>query len=211
MKRIPTSEAAWLDNTQGLIEPDEGRRLAELAAHVPAEWAIVEIGSHTGLSSCWLAAGSRVGYGAHVTCVDPYPMPRPGSTDDPWELGPEGVLDRFKTNVSGTTQDVQRVSYWPQITMLRTTSEQAGAMWVQPIGLLFVDAIHTEAGVLADWEAWRAHAVDVVAFHDYGDSYPGCRRGIERIAASEAWTEVGVVGSLWVARREKGAAGPIGG
>jgi hypothetical protein len=194
-------EVGWLDNTQGLIEKDEGRRLADLAAHVPADLAIVEIGSHTGLSSCWLAAGSRAGNGAHVTCVDPYPMPRPGSLDDPWELGPEGVLARFVSNIEGTTQDTPRVSYWPSVTLLRTTSEQAGAMWVKPVGLLFVDAIHTEAGVMADWAAWEPHLVGVAAFHDYGDGYPGCRRGIDRIAAAEPWADVEVLGTLWSGRR----------
>lgn len=203
MKRIPTMEAAWLDNTQGLIEPNEGRKLASLAARVPGELAIVEIGSHTGLSSCWLAAGSRAGYGAHVTCVDPYPEPRPDSLDDPWELGPEGVLERFKSNIAGTTQDVWRPSYWPSVTLLRTTSEQAAAMWVKPIGLLFVDAIHTEAAVLADWAAWSPHVVGIAAFHDYGDGYPGCRRGIDRIAASEDWAELDVTGTLWSARRNR--------
>ena len=80
----------WLVRTQGLIENAQGERLAELAYYVPRNMAIVEIGSHTGLSTCWLAAGSRAGNGAHVTAVDPYPDPRPGSKDDPWELGRTG-------------------------------------------------------------------------------------------------------------------------
>jgi hypothetical protein len=199
--RFPVLDAAWLDNTQGLIGPEEGRRLAEIAATVPEDHAIVEIGSHTGLSSCWLALGSRLGNGAHVTCVDPYPPPRPESLDDPWDLGPEGVLERFKSNVAGTTQDVPRQSYWSSITMLRTTSEEAAALWVQPVGLLFVDAIHTEAGVLADWTAWSPHVVGVAAFHDFGDAYPGCRRGIERIASAEEWIDVRVTTTLWEGRR----------
>jgi predicted O-methyltransferase YrrM len=49
----------WLENTQGLVEVEEVEKLAELASQVTANHAIVEVGSHTGLSSCWMAAGSR--------------------------------------------------------------------------------------------------------------------------------------------------------
>jgi hypothetical protein len=194
---------AWLDNTQGLIEPEEGRRLATLASWVPRNQAIVEVGSHTGLSTCWLAAGSRSGLGAHIIAVDPWPAPRPGSLDDPWELGPEGVLQRFKDNVAGVTQDTSREDYGDLITAIRIRSEELAACWVKPIGLLFVDAVHEEAAVKADYAAWSSHVADdgVIAFHDYGDSYPGCKRGIDYVAATGLWEPLGVVGSLWVGRR----------
>lgn len=65
----------WLENTQGLVEVEEGEKLAELASQVTANHAIVEVGSHTGLSSCWIAAGSRDGNGAHITCIDPWGEP----------------------------------------------------------------------------------------------------------------------------------------
>ena len=39
------------------------------------------------------------------------------------------------------------------------------------------------------------------AFHDFGESYPGCKRAIEKIAASEDWRDVSVTGSLWSAWR----------
>jgi len=194
---------AWLDNTQGLIEPEEGRQLAHLAARVHPATAIVEVGSHTGLSSCWLAAGSRSGYGVQVFCVDPWGAPRPGSKDDPWELGPEGVLERFRDNIAGVTQWTERESYWDLVTPLRTTSVAASSIWLKSIGLLFVDAIHEEDAVLADWAAWKRHVApgSWVAFHDYGDSYPGCKRAIEKIAVSEDWRDISVTGSLWTARR----------
>jgi hypothetical protein len=194
---------AWLDNTQGLIEPDEGRQLARLAAIVDDDLAIVEIGSHTGLSSCWLAAGSRSGNGAQVFCIDPWGEPRPGSLDDPWNLGANGVLERFKENILGTTQWTERESYWDLVTPLRTTSSQAARMWIKPVGLLFVDAIHEELPVLTDWESWKRHLVAPggwVAFHDFDDSYPGCKRAIEKIAADEDWRNIYVTGSLWTAQ-----------
>lgn len=67
-----------LEDTQGLVEVEEGEKLAELASQVTAKHAIVEVGPHTSLSSCWMAAGSRDGNGAHITCLDPWGEPRPG-------------------------------------------------------------------------------------------------------------------------------------
>jgi hypothetical protein len=193
---------AWLDNTQGLTEPEEGRRLAALAATVPTDRAIVEIGSHTGLSSCWLAAGSRSGEQAQVFCIDPWGEPRANSMDDPWGLGADGVLERFKSNISGTTQDLENESYWDLVTPLRMTSIDAAWVWIKPVGLLFVDAIHEEGPVLEDWGSWRQHLAPGAwaCFHDYGETYPGCRRAIEKIAVAEDWRDISVTGTLWTAR-----------
>lgn len=200
---ISEATRAWLENTQGLIVAEEGQALAELASKVPATQAIVEIGSHTGLSSCWLAAGSREGNGAHITCVDPWGPPRPKSRDDPFDLGGDGALERFQSNVAGTTQDVDREDYGDLITPLRARSVDAARMWVQPIGLLFIDAIHERWAVLQDYEAWHSHiaAGGVLAMHDYGQSYPGCKAAIDEIAATSAWRQTDLVGSLWVGRR----------
>jgi hypothetical protein len=42
----------WLENTQGLVEVEEGEKLAELASQVTAKHAIAEVGSHTGRAWC---------------------------------------------------------------------------------------------------------------------------------------------------------------
>lgn len=197
---IPESEKDWLRNTQGLVEDEEGDWLSQLAARVPRELAIVEVGSHTGLSTCWMAGGAMYGNGAHVIAIDPWPPPRPNSEDDPWDLGPEGVLQRFKDNVAGITQDVPRTDYGSHVTALRLPSEEASRIFVKDIGMLFIDAIHEEWAVLADWAAWKSHVVrgGTVAFHDYGESYPGCKRAIDTIHRSNEVSHLGIIGSLWV-------------
>jgi hypothetical protein len=204
VKKIPKWMQAWLDNTQGLVEPEEGRQLAQLAGMVPKHQAIVEIGSHTGLSTCWLAAGSRYGYGAHITTVDPWPPPRPDSKDDPWNLGPDGVIERFQTNIAGTTQETIGPDFRDLVTPLRLPSYDASQVWLNTIGLLFVDAIHEEWAVLQDYGSWERFIPPggSLALHDYGDSYPGCKRAIDTIAALGDWTRVGVVGSLWIGVRK---------
>jgi len=194
----------WLDNTQGLVEPDEGRRLATLAGVVPKEYAIVELGSHTGMSTCWMAAGSRYGNGAHITAVDPWPPPRPGSQDDPWNLGPEGVVERFWMNISGVTQDTIGPDVRDLVTPLRMSSVEAAGVWMKDIGLLFIDAIHEEWAVLQDYGAWERFIPPggFLAMHDYGDAYPGCKRAIDTIAATDAFDSLEVTGSLWTGVRK---------
>jgi hypothetical protein len=199
---------AWLENTQGLIEPSEGERLALLAAGVPANQAIVELGSHTGLSTCWMAAGSRDGNGAHIFAVDPWGKPRPNSQDDPWNLGPDGVLQRFQDNIAGTTQDVFNEDYGDLVTPLRMTSGAAAKVWVAPVGLLFVDAIHEGPAVTADWKAWARHLAPgaVACFHDYGgEAYPGVTEAIDEVVwPSRQWSWLDFTEpSLWQGRCEK--------
>ena len=49
--------------------------LYDLAAMVPADEAIVELGTYRGASACWLAAGAQSGLGAHVWTIDPHDLP----------------------------------------------------------------------------------------------------------------------------------------
>ena len=63
-------ERRALDETEGWLWVEEGLRLAELAAQVPKTHWIVELGSHLGRSSGYLAAGSRAGRGARLVCID---------------------------------------------------------------------------------------------------------------------------------------------
>lgn len=193
----------WLEKTQGLVEVSEGEALAQIAKYMPAHQAIVELGSHTGLSTCWLAAGSREGNRAHIYAIDPWPEPRPGSQDDPWNLGADGVFERFKTNIAGTTQDVFNDDYRDLVTALRTTSEKAAAIWTHEIALLFVDAIHEEWAIKQDWAAWQRHLAPGawVCFHDYGgESYPGVTLAIDEVVRpSREWHSTDFTApSLWV-------------
>lgn len=192
----------------GLVQPIEGRRLADLAATVPSDRAIVEVGSHTGLSTAWLALGSKRGARAHVVAVDTWadPRPRPADrsyNDDPFELRTgDAVLERFLENLSF-------VRAWPNVTVLRTGSLDAARSWVQPIGLLFVDAIHTYEAVLADYQAWEPfiRSGGWLALHDvYEDPertrLAGPGRLVEEVLRpSGLWIEELVTHGLWTARR----------
>lgn len=178
----------------GLVSRDEGRTLRRLASDVPADQAIVELGSHTGLSTCWMAGGAQ----AHVFAVDPWGNPRPGSEDDPLGYGTgDAVLEAFGLNI-------RHEGHADKVTPLRTTSTDLARIWAQPVGLLFIDAVHEYAHVKADVEAWAPHMArgSVIAFHDWTDDpehpYEGVKRAIDEVG--EDWKPLGVVGSLWFAR-----------
>jgi len=207
---IDAGTRALLLEIPGLITPAEGEKLAELAGLIRAEQAIVEIGSHRGLSACWLASGARSGAGARVTCVDPWPQYEPPGLaaseldSEPW--GEVGALERFMANVG--EQDC-----WPYVTPLRATAAQVAQMWVKPVGLWFHDADHRYDAVRDDFLAWERFVSPGgwFAVHDYyGSVWKGAewvRDGSEQKAVADhylpsgEWEGVEIVDNLWVGRR----------
>jgi len=182
----------------GLVQVEEGEYLARLASKVPTGQAIVEIGSHTGLSTCWMAASAHT---SHVTAVDPWADPRPDTLEDPFELlTGDAVYERFAANIASE-------KLWQRVTPLRTTSMVAAQLWVQPIGLLFVDAIHEYEAVRTDYLHWQAFIPvgGYIAFHDYTTDpehpYHGVARAIADWVPAEQWSEPVIRGYMWTARR----------
>ena len=102
-----------IDAIEGWLGLGEGRRLAYLASTVPANQAIVELGSWKGKSTAYLAAGSKFGHRASVFAVDhwvghpelQYMFPDPSATTLPEFLRNmewQGHLD-IVTPLSGKT------------------------------------------------------------------------------------------------------------
>jgi hypothetical protein len=72
----------------------------------------------------------------------------------------------------------------PAVHIIREFSVSVGRVWSgAPVGLLFVDAVHREAEVLADHAAWAPHlaAGAVVAFDDYCPRFPGVMKAVDRL------------------------------
>ena len=61
-----------LSRQRGQVELAACQLLRDLAARVPADQAIVELGAFAGRSTGWLLLGAQDGHGAHVTTVDPW-------------------------------------------------------------------------------------------------------------------------------------------
>ena len=206
---IPQDERERLHQVQGLITLAESDRLADLAQAVPHWSSIVEIGTHTGRSTLWLAAGARAGWGAHITTVDPWPEPGytahyeyAKSDDNPFDF-PTGqaIYEKFVENVNAETA-------WGYLTVLRAASLDVAATWVNPIGLLFLDAMHGFDDVKADCEAWLPKVTKggVIALHDWYDdkelTHPSqVADALNAVWDQSAWDTVEMTDNLFVAVR----------
>jgi hypothetical protein len=70
--------------------------------------------------------------------------------------------------------------------------------WDQPVNLLLVDALHDYENVSADFhhfDRWVAPG-SYVAFHDYGDTYPGVKQFVDEIVQSGSYQTVAKVDIL---------------
>lgn len=164
---------ADLDRLDGLITPDVGATLYDLARHVPAHLAIVELGSYRGASTAYLAAGSRDGHGAPVFAVDAW---APGVTAPRWS--PVASVEEFDAQLTS-------VGLRDRVTTIRSKTALAPKLYDgPPIGLLFVDADHSEPGVHSDVTAWH-HLLDeaaLVVLDDYRTPRnPGVERALDRL------------------------------
>jgi predicted O-methyltransferase YrrM len=156
---------------KGFLHSEEGERLAYLASQVPADQAIVEIGSYTGKSSCFLAYGAERGNGVTVHCVDLWDL---GSQPNAHKYATATVLETF-------TARTAKLNVCPH----KASSADAAAAWTGPaVGLLFIDGMHTYEGVMADIGAWLPHMAPdgLVTFHDYGDQFPGVIKAVDEWA-----------------------------
>lgn len=165
-----------LASLQGLITPEIGDVLRSLAAEVPADQAIVEVGSFKGMSTAHLATGSKEGNGAPVFAVDAWDLP--GNVYGKHGYSAPIVREEFETQL-------RRLRLWTRVTVIQAFSTNAAAAWAgPPIGLLFIDGDHAEAAVRADVEAWTPHlAPDHVLVFDDIDTprNPGVRAVVDTL------------------------------
>lgn len=182
-----------LASLYGLISPEVGEALATLASTVPEDEAIVEIGSFRGKSTCYLAAGAKVGFGPRVYAVDPWDTP--GNVTGRFGFAEPSTREMFE-------QQVRSMRLWSQVTPLKGFSTEVAKQWDGPwVGLLFIDGDHSEASVRADFEAWKPNLRDgaTVVFDDYlSPKNPGVKRavdslGLEHLHIQADWLAVGRV------------------
>lgn len=191
---IPPAQREEILRIQGWFERHEGDKLAELAANVHPAQAIVEIGAFAGRSTCFLAAGALNGRGAHLTSIDPWgPAAIPDGTD---QGAADEILEDYRRNL-------EAIGVQGQVTTLRATAEQVAPMWIQPIGLLFLDATHLYEDTLREIRDWGPHVVagGHAAFHDYHRNHPGVVQALDEVVEAGGWEHKTLVRSLRVLRR----------
>lgn len=164
ISRLESSWPAELSYLAGLeplinLAQDEGMILFNLARQ--ARYAIVEIGSFKGRSSCFLAAGSKRGHGVKVYCIDTWDL-RPPYFDH----GLGARCDVFASPDVRKDFDAQTKPYADIIVPMKGYSTRMATVWARPIGLLYIDGDHGAAW--ADYLAWGRYLRrgTILAMHD---------------------------------------------
>ncbi len=171
----PEFKSAWTTAAfiGGWLRRDEAELLFELAASVASGQDIVEVGSYLGRSTAFIGLGAAPGRTVHA--VDPM------------------TSEQFLSNM-------EKVGIADKLERHTATSVDAAASYQgKPIGLLFVDAIHTERAVLEDGQIWSAHLAPgcTVAFDDV--NRPNVMKAVRRLVADGVMPEfVGHVGKVGV-------------
>jgi predicted O-methyltransferase YrrM len=145
-------------SVEGQILDREICQLAVLAGDVPADQAIVEVGSFRGRSAGALALGSREGHGSRVYCIDPH-VEFTGLRG-----GCYGPPDQ-----AALYSNLTRLGIGEVVSVISLPSAQAAKAWpAQSVGLLWIDGDHRYDAVLEDFTAWYPYVVPggVIAMHD---------------------------------------------
>jgi len=147
-------EAKTID---GWLSKKEGELLFTLASKVDSMSMVVEVGCYKGLSSFYLASGSKAGKGAKVLSVDTFE----GSEEH--KKGGESVwtYNEFVENMK--IHGVDDI-----VVPKKERSHEAAKNFKGKIGLLFIDASHDYSDVIDDFVSWTPFLGEncYVAMHD---------------------------------------------
>jgi MMP 1-O-methyltransferase len=168
---------------------NEVRFIAMLAACVPAEGLIVEIGSFKGKSTVALATVSERYELDPVVAIDPHAGLGYVGADMPHQ---SPTFDEFLTSVklAGVAHKVEAH---------RAFSRDVARGWHRPIRLLWVDGDHSYSGCKEDFDLFAPHLVagGVIAFHDTLNAFDGpIRVFVEDVLRSDKFGPAGFVHSI---------------
>jgi hypothetical protein len=109
-----------------------------------------------GLSTCWLACGSKKAGRETVWAVDHFmgsPEHQPGAEAASTDIAEIGTtFPRFQANVSA-------MGLSEGVTPIQSASEAAAANWKDPIRLLFIDGDHSYEAAKQDFDLWSPFVV----------------------------------------------------
>lgn len=185
-----------LSQLETLSPVDSMHTLYQLAAAVPADEAIVELGTYKGASACWLAAGAQAGHGAHVWTIDPHDLPGYRTTTG---RGKGGLDFTDPTIREKAQQQIAKCGLQDHVTMVRGFSVEEAKKWQGPkVGLLFIDGDHRQHAARKDFRSWQPHLSwdAVICFDDYAPSHPGVSAAVAGLVNRYILYEPNVRGRL---------------
>jgi predicted O-methyltransferase YrrM len=166
---------------KGWVHAADGYLLYRLARDDGARGAIVEIGSWMGLSTAWLAAGSKAAGREPVHAVDVF--------DGGAMLKDRDVVKNEGTTYHHFVEYLEAEGLFDHVIPIVAESAAAARAWNGgAIRLLFIDGDHRYEAVKQDIELWAPHVAvgGHVVFDDATVHYPGVVQLIAELRADGA-------------------------
>jgi hypothetical protein len=186
----------------GFVEVPACERLRALAAQVPADQAIVELGAYKGRSTGWLALGASEGNGARIVSIDCWDL-RPA---EDWPAGSPAYTQAYSDPATEAAYQahLDLTGIRPQVTTVKGFGLDFAKDWksegLPKVGLLWHDAAHHYDEVLADLKAWIPLMANdaVIVLHDAGNPNYGVVSAAEAAFKSrKRWDWAGRQIDLW--------------
>lgn len=167
----------------GYTKESELAMLAHIAAEMPPEAVVVEVGAWKGRSTLAIASGLELVRDARLIAVDTF------SGDPGWAEQPDPTEAR--QTFEGNTSSVAFLE------IVQAPSAEAAALVPdRSIDWVFIDALHDYKSVRSDIAAWapKLRRGALMSGHDYG------RAGVTE-AVSVSFGRVAIEGSVWMTRK----------
>ena len=186
----------WIDenamSVRELMESEALDWLYDVAAQVPTDQAIVELGVFQGGSLQHLDAGARNGHQAKVFGLDA------------WGLAGSYTKQHLR-KAYGIQNRALAAAAAPNAILIRAdTKGAAPAYGGPPIGLLVIDADHSYANAMGDFKAWEQHLAPhaYVAFDDYWKGrFDGVIQCVDELIANGTLKDFQLIGTRFAATR----------
>jgi len=166
-----------VNEIEGWMSIDELSVLQTLSKDMES---VVEIGSWKGRSTHSLLSSCK----GTVYAVDHFK----GSPNEPQHI--EAMLDHD----SIYNQFMKNVGSFPNLKVLRMSSEEACKNFNENVDMVFIDGEHTYEAVKKDIQLWKSKANKIICGHDYH------LEGVKKAVDSE-FNKVEVIDTIWIYRK----------
>jgi hypothetical protein len=147
------------EQIKGFLDPDEGKRLYDVALMAAQKGPCLEIGGYCGKSTFFLGRACHQ-RGAILFSIDHH---RGSEEQQPGEEYFDASLFDARSYTLDTflhfRRTLQIADLEQTVVPIVTTSAVAARAWATPLGLVFIDGGHAYATVRGDYECWARYIV----------------------------------------------------